>query len=153
VIDVSGETAVGIMSPTAGLTTPYSLETSSQVDCRNPAALTALKQKLAAIPSTPPTSYKSVLQSFANGPNTCEYMLTKDKGAEAGLSTYVSAKFSDNTLQTVAEFDPDTLTSTTDSSTGNVTYRQNGVVVNLPFLFNYDNTTPSPRVNEAVYIL
>ena len=153
VIDVSGEAAVGIMSPTAGLTTPYSLESSPQVDCRNPAILTALKQKLAAIPSSTPTTYKSVLQSFANGPNTCEYMIMKDKGTETGLSTYVSAKFSGNTLQTVADFDPDTITSTTDSTTGNVTYRQNGVVVNLPFLFNYDKTTPSPRVNEAVYIL
>jgi hypothetical protein len=152
VIDVSGEAAVGIMSPTAGLTTPYLIQSSPQIDCRNPAALTALKQKLAAIPSTP-TTYKSVLQSFANGPNTCEYMLTKDKGTETGLSTYVSAQFSGNTLQTVAEFDPDTITSTTDSTTGNVTFRQNGVPVNLPFLFNYDNTTPSPRVNEAVYIL
>jgi hypothetical protein len=153
VIDVSGEAAVGIMSPSAGLTTPYLLESSPQIDCRNPAVLTSLKQKLAAIPAGTPTTYKSILQSFANGPNTCEYMMTKDIGTETGLSTYVTAKFSGNTLQTVAEFDPDTLTSTTDSNTGDVTYRQNGVVVDLPFLFNYDNTTPSPRVNEMVYIL
>lgn len=153
VIDVSGEAAFGIMSPSAGLTTPYLLESSPQIDCRNPAVLTSLKQKLAAIPAGTPTTYKSVLQSFANGPNTCEYMMTKDIGTETGLSTYVTAKFSGNTLQTVADFDPDTLTSTTDSKTGDITYRQNGVVVDLPFLFNYDNTTPSPRVNEMVYIL
>jgi len=153
VIDVSGEAAFGIMSPSAGLTTPYLLESSPQIDCRNPAVLTSLKQKLASIPTSTPTTYKSILQSFANGPNTCEYMMTKDKGSETGINTYVTAKFSGNTLQTVADFDPDTLTSTTDSSTGDITYRQNGVVVNLPFLFNYDNTTPSPRVNEMVYIL
>ena len=153
VIDVSGETAVGIMSPTAGLTTPYLLESSPQIDCRNPAVLESLKQKLASIPASKPTTYKSILQSFTNGPNTCEYMITKDMGNETGLTTYLSANFSGNTLQTVADFDPDTLTSTTDSKTGDITYRQNGVVVNLPFLFNYDNTTPSPRVNESIYIL
>jgi hypothetical protein len=152
VIDVSGETAVGIMSLAAGLTTPYLLESSPQVDCRNPAILINLKQKLASIPSKP-TTYKSILQSFANGPNTCEYMMTKDSGTETGLTTYISAKISANTVETVADFDPDTLTSTTDSKTGDITYRQKGVVVNLPFLFNYDNTTPSPRVNESVHIL
>lgn len=153
VIDVSGETAVGIMSPTAGLTTPYLLESSPQIDCRNPVILASLKQKLASIPSSKPTTYKSVLQSFANGPKTCEYMITKDSGTDTGLTAYLSAKVSGNMVDTVADFDPDTLTSTTDSTTGDITYRQRGVVVNLPFLFNYDNTTPSPRVNESVYIL
>lgn len=153
VIDVSGETAVGIMSPTAALTTPYLLESSPQIDCRNPAVLATLKQKLASIPSNPPTTYKSIVQSFANGTDICEYMMTKDKGDETGLTTYVSGAFNANNLQIVTEFDPDTLTSTTDSTTGDITYRKNGVVVNLPFLFNYDNTSPSPRVNESVYIL
>ena len=78
---------------------------------------------------------------------------------ESGLQTYASASFNLNqatcafTLNTVTEFDPDTVTTTTDRVTGLNTPYINGKQVDLPFIFNYDNTNPSSRVNETVQIL
>lgn len=169
IIDVSMN-AVGIISPTSALTTPYSTA-QCQVNCRDPAVLASLKAKLNTQYQTASIlpNFTTVTQSFLNGYSTCEYMMIKDIttkdsatgtfSTDAALDTYVTATFNINpttcaaTLNTVTEFDPDLITTTTDNATGDTTSFINGVKVNLPLLFNYDNTTPSTRVNETVKIL
>jgi hypothetical protein len=169
IIDVSMN-AVGIMSPTSALTTPYSTA-QCQVNCRDPAILASLKSRLNTQYQTATTlpNFTTVTQSFLNGYSTCEYMMIKDIttktpgtttfSTDAGLDTYVTATFNINpttcaaTLNTVTEFDPDLITTKTDNATGDTTSFINGVKVNLPLLFNYDNTAPSTRVNETVKIL
>jgi hypothetical protein len=169
IIDVSMN-AVGIMSSAANLTTPYSTE-QCKVNCRDNALLASLKAKLNTDSQTATVlpNFTTVTQSFLNGYSTCEYMMTKDittKNAttgtfstESAIETFVTATFNVNpttcaaTLNTVTEFDPDLITTTTDNTTGNTTSFIKGVKVNLPLLFNYDNTTPSSLVNETVKII
>jgi hypothetical protein len=169
IMDVSMN-AVGIISPTSALTTPYSTA-QCQVNCRDPAILTSLKTRLNTQYQTANIlpNFTTVTQSFLNGYSTCEYMMSKDittknttTGSfttETALDTYVTATFNVNpttcaaTLNTVTEFDPDLITTMTDNTTGDTTSYIKGVKVNLPLLFNYDNTTPSTRVNETVRIL
>jgi hypothetical protein len=84
---------------------------------------------------------------------------TNTKTTQKGLEIYASASFTMNTatcsftLNTVQEFDPDIITTSIDMVTGLTTAIMNGVNINLPFLFNYDNTTPSSLVNETPTIL
>ena len=140
------------LSSSAVLPTPYTLD-KIQVDCRSPALIAKIK---AALPTTAPAGiprYTSILQSFQNG-STCEYMMSKDITVNNNKSTsdvYISV---DATASTIAlnEYDPDAINSTTDSA-GNINFTMNGVPVTLPFLFNYDNTNHSTRVNDAVQIL
>jgi hypothetical protein len=76
-----------------------------------------------------------------------------------GIQTYVTAKFTANpsnctfTLGSVSEVDPDAITTKMDPITGLQTAYVNGLIVEPPYLFNYDNTTPSTRVNETPLIL
>jgi len=169
IIDVSMN-AVGIMSASSALTAPYSTE-QCKVDCRDPAILASLKAKLNTQyqTSTLLPNFTTVTQSFLNGYSTCEYMMNKDVttkntttatfSTESAIETFVTATFNINpttcaaTLNTVTEFDPDLVTTTTDNTTGNTTSFIKGVRVNIPLLFNYDNTKQSSLVNETVKIL
>jgi hypothetical protein len=168
IVDISMN-AIGLMSSTSSLTRPFS--SSCQINCRDQTILSALKTKLntdSVRPNVIP-NFTSVLQSFPNGANTCEYMMTKDvttrntltnsSSTQQGIQTYVSATFTPNlntcsfTLNTANEFDPDLITTTTDNITGLVKTLLNNVDTTLPFLFNYDNTTKSRLVDESVKIL
>ena len=169
IIDVSMN-AIGIISASSALTTPYSTA-QCKVNCRDPAILTSLKAKLNTQYQTTSIlpNFTTVTQSFLNGYSTCEYMMTKDVttkntitgsfSTETALDTYVTATFNVNpttcaaTLNTVTEFDPDLITITTDNATGDTLNYIKGVRVNLPLLFNYDNTAPSTQVNETVKII
>jgi hypothetical protein len=169
IIDVSMN-AVGIISSTSALTTPYSTE-QCKVNCRDNALLASLKAKLNTQYQTANIlpNFTTVTQSFLNGYSTCEYMMTKDVttkngttatfSTESAIDTYVTATFNVNTtscaatLNTVTEFDPDLITTTTDNTTGITTSFITGVKVNTPLLLNYDNTTPSSLVNETVKII
>jgi hypothetical protein len=169
IIDVSMN-AVGIMSASSALSTPYSRE-QCKVDCRDPTILASLKTRLNTQYQTATVlpNFTTVTQSFLNSYSTCEYMMNKDIttkntttgtfSTESAIETYVTATFNVNpttcaaTLNTVTEFDPDLITTTTDNATGNTTSFIRGVKVDMPLLFNYDNTTPSSLVNETVKIL
>jgi hypothetical protein len=169
VIDVSMN-AIGIIPSSSALTKPFTA-TPCQVNCRDPTLLASVKTMLNSqmvvsnVNGQTIPNFTSVIQSFANGPSTCEYMMEKDvttKNArtyktttETGISTYVKASFTANTgkcsftLKSVDEFDPDAITTTTDNITGVATAYLNGIKVEVPYLYNYDNTTPSSLVNET----
>ena len=84
---------------------------------------------------------------------------TRKTTTAKGIQTYITAKFNTNpsnctfTLGSTSELDPETVTTTMDPITGLQTAYVGGVVVDPPYLFNYDNTTPSTRVNETPLIL
>lgn len=161
--------AVGIMAPSSVLTTPFTPSTC-QVNCRDTRLLSSIKQQLNTQYQTPSTipNFNRVTQSFAKEPNFCEYMFSKDVttknlttgrfSTETGLETYVTALFDmatttcTPTLKTVTEYDPELITSSPESNGGLATFIK-GVKVVLPFLFNYDDTTPSNRVNQTQQII
>ena len=169
VIDVSMN-AIGILPPSSSLTKPFTA-TPCQVNCRDPALLPSLKTMLNSqmvvsnVNGQTIPNFTSIIQSFNNGSSMCEYMMEKDvttKNArtyktttETGVSTYVRATFTPNTgkcsftLKSVEEFDPDAITTTTDNITGISTAYINNIQVEVPYLYNYDNTTPSSLVNET----
>ena len=169
VLDVSMN-AIGIIPSSSALSKPFTA-TPCQVNCRDPALLASIKTMLNSqmavsnVNGQTIPNFTSVIQSFNNGSSMCEYMMEKDvttKNArtyktttETGLSTYVRATFTPNagkcsfTLKTVEEFDPDAITTTTDNITGIATAYINSIQVEVPFLYNYDNTTPSSLVNET----
>ena len=169
VVDVSMN-AIGIMSAESALTTPYSVP-QCQVNCRDPVILASVKQKLTTQYTTTSVlpTFGTVLQSYPRSPSICEYMFSKDVttkninkntfSTEKAIDTYISASFNvisstcAATLDTVTEYDPDMVTTITDKVTDLLKTYINGVEVNLPYLFNYDNTTPSTRVNETAQIL
>ena len=147
-VDIESNAAV--LSDIGNISPLYTVD-KIQIDCRDPTLIANIKMGL---PTTSPDgipSYKSILQSFLNG-TTCEYMMSKDINGET-YDTYISAKVAgNNTVETLKEYDPDTIDSATDSA-GNIRYTMNSIPVTIPFLFEYDNTDPSPRVNETVRIL
>lgn len=164
--DISSN-AVGILTPTSSLPNIFNGNVC-QVDCREKSVLNSVKNMLATqlqTTSVIPT-FKSVLQSFPSAPNKCEYMMKKDvtkKSPTRGtfstntdLETYIEASFQMNpttcafTLQTVQEYDPDLITTKLNTSTNVLESFMNGILVNLPWLYMYDNTNPSNRVNETV---
>jgi len=148
IVDVSMN-AVGIMSRNSALVTPYTI-TQCQVNCRDPAILSSLKQKLNTQSQTTTVlpNFNTVTQSFANGNTTCEYMMIKDIttknnitgsfSTETGIDTYVTATFNMDektcaaSLNKVIEIDPDLLTLTTDSATGDTSGYINGIKIQLP---------------------
>ena len=81
--------------------------------------------------------------------------ITKKMKTTKGIYTYVTAEVKMNsancsfTLDSVSEIDPELITTRQDPVTGLTTASLNGAPVKLPFLFNYDNTDPSTRVNET----
>ena len=169
IIDVSMNT-VGLIAPSSALTTSF-VAPPCQVNCRDPAILSAIRQKIntQSATSTVISDFKTVAQSFANTTASCEYLMKKDIttkntitnsfSTDTGIDTYVTASFTPDylncsfVLDAVTEFDPDLVTTRTDRVTGATNTFINGVYVDLPYLYNYDNTTPSGRVNETVKIL
>jgi hypothetical protein len=166
IVDISMN-AVGLIASSSSLTAPFSVKSPS-INCRDPAVLSAVKQKINTQFATTNVvpNFTTILESFANGNTSCEYHMTKDVTTKntitnsfstvPGLDTYITANFTENystgafTLNTVAEYDPDLITTTTDTITGVANSYINGVAVSLPFLYNYDNSTPSTRVNVTV---
>ena len=159
------ENPVGVMSSSSVITSPFKIP-SCQINCRDPTLLASVKTKMnstAANGKIP--NFTSVLQSFPNGASTCEYLMTKDvtftdpktqkQKTSTAIQTYITAKFTMDTtkcsftLNTTAEADPQEVTTTQDSITGLITAKINGAKITLPYLFNYDNTNPSSRVNET----
>lgn len=164
IIDISSN-AVGIIPASSAVTPPFNVK-PCQVNCRDPTLLRSVKTKMnSTAAGTKIPNFTSVLQSFANGSSTCEYMMTKDVTStnsrtsktttQRGIQTYVTASFTMNasncsfTLNSATEVDPELVTTTQDNITGLITAKINGRSVALPYLFNYDNTTPSPLVNET----
>ena len=148
---------------------PYSSQ--CKLNCRNETILTNIKQKLNTQYQTPTVfpNFNTVVQSYQRESSICEYMFKKDvstknvrtnkMSTETGVDTYVSAEFTIDysscaaTLKTATEYDPDLVTTTRDSVTGFIKSFINGAEVFLPWLYNYDNTEPSSRVDETVKIL
>jgi hypothetical protein len=166
IVDISAN-AIGITTPASVLPNVFNANIC-QVDCRDNGILNNLKTMLATqlqTTSVIPT-FKSILQSFPSAPNKCEYMMKKDVTAKSptrgtfstntDLETYIEASFTVNhktcafTLETVKEYDPDLVTSKLNRSTNVLESFINGILVNLPSLYMYDNTNPSTRVNETV---
>jgi hypothetical protein len=166
IVDISAN-AVGITTPASVLPNVFNGNTC-QVDCRDNSILSNLKTMLATqlqTTSVIPT-FKSIIQSFPSAPNKCEYMMKKDvtvKSPTRGtfstntdLETYIEASFTMNnktcafTLETVKEYDPDLVTTKLNTTTNVLDSYINGIPVNLPSLYSYDNTSPSARVNETV---
>jgi hypothetical protein len=168
-VDLSSN-AVGIIPPASTVNPPLNVS-ACQVNCRDPSLLASIKTKVNALIGADRSipNFTTLLQSFANGANTCEYLMTKDvtktspttlkTRTDKGLQTYITANVTANpsnctfTLGTVSEFDPEFVTARMDPITGIQTAYLNGVSVNPPYLFNYDTTTPSTRVNETPLIL
>jgi len=147
-VDIESNTAV--LSDLGNISPLYTVD-KIQIDCRDPTLISSIK---GALPTTSPDGipkYTSILQSFLNG-STCEYMMSKDIDGDT-YDTYVSVKVASNiTAEKLTEYDPDTIDSVTDSA-GNISYTMKSIPVTVPFLFEYDKTDPSPRVNETVRIL
>ena len=166
IIDISAN-ATGIIT-TSGLTTPYAVN-PCQVNCRDKTITDSVKvalekQNTATVLST----FRNITQSFMADSLTCEYMMSKDITTkdmtknkfttDTGIDTYVKASFTADatckfTVNTVKEYDPDLITTQINPTTSLLDTFLNGVRVQLPYLFTYDNTTPSKRVNETVQIL
>lgn len=145
-------------------------DTQCQLDCRNPAYIASIKQKLSQS-DTPSKSqtFTKISQSIATGQTTCEYAMTKNVATqdpvlrrfstEPNIETFVKATFTVDTtacaytVQNVTEYDPSIITSDTLGGSGNEKYYMNGVAINLPYLYNYDNTVTGSRVDETVKIL
>jgi hypothetical protein len=141
--------------------------TQCSLDCRNNTYIAGIKMKLSQ--TSPTTSFTTIKQSIATGPTTCEYTMLKDVAirdsatgrisSESGLETYVKATFTSVaagagctfTVDTVKEYDPEAITSNTRS--GEEVYYINGVAIDLPYLYNYDNTVTGSRVDETVKII
>jgi len=169
VMDVSGD-AYGISIDATTLTTPFT-QAACTVNCRDPALLRSVKQRLETRYATPTSvpSFTSVTQSFLNGSSVCEYQMIKDLATKNNISnlfstetdvpTYVSATFAVNptgctfSLSEATEYFPDTITTRTDSTTGVQNTYVNGVLASIPTLYDYDTTQPSPKVNTQVQIL
>jgi hypothetical protein len=164
VIDLSSN-AIGIIPASSALSSTFNVP-NCQVNCRDPALLASLKTRLNSTTSTGGiTNFTSIMQSFAQSGSTCEYYMTKDVTKQntrtkrtttnRGLYTYVTANFTVNssncsfTLGSAIEADPDLITTQLDNITGMTTASLNGQPLKLPYLFNYDNTEPSSRVNET----
>jgi len=165
-VDISMN-AFGISPASATLNAPYT-RPACQVNCRDAAIMSSVRQRLNTQSQTTTSfpDFNTVVQSFASGPTTCEYYMQKDVStknlitnrmtSDAGLDTYVRANFNVNlptcafTLNTVNEFDPDAITTSTDPVSGTLNSYIKGALVNPPYLMNYDNTVPSIRVNETV---
>jgi hypothetical protein len=164
VIDLSSN-AIGIISPSSVPATTFNAP-KCQVNCRDPALLASLKTRLNSTTSTGGiTNFTAIMQSFAQSDSICEYYMTKDvtkqntrtkrTTTDRGLYTYVTANFTVNssncsfTLGSAIEADPDLITTQLDNITGMTTASLNGQPLKLPYLFNYDNTEPSSRVNET----
>ena len=165
-VDISMN-AFGISPASATLNAPYTTP-ACQVNCRDAALLSSVRQRLNTQLQTTTVSpnFNTVVQSFASGPATCEYYMQKDVSTrntatnrittDTGLDTYVRANFNVNsatcafTLNSVDEFDPDAITTSTDPVSGTLNSYIKGALVNPPYIMNYDNTTPSTRVNETV---
>ena len=81
--------------------------------------------------------------------------VTKKISTKKGLYTYVTANMTADTtncsftLGTMLEVDPELIQTSQDSITGLITASLNNAPITLPYLFNYDNTNPSSRVNET----
>ncbi len=167
IIDISSN-AIGIMAG-AGMTYPYTIN-ACQINCRDTTIVrnvkTMLEQQLQT-PTVMPT-FRAVTQSFAASGSTCEYMMSKDLtvkdtstntfSTDTGIDTYVKATFTVGntcafTLNSVTEYDPEKITTETNPTTNMLDTFMNGVKVQLPYLFAYDNTAPSNRVNETIQIL
>ena len=166
IVDISAN-ATGIIT-TSGLTTPYTVN-PCQVNCRDKTITDSVKvalekQNTATVLST----FRNITQSFMSDSLTCEYMMSKDIttkdttqnkfSTDTGIDTYVRASFTADatckfTVNTVKEYDPDVITSQINPTTNLLDTFLNGVRVQLPYLFTYDNTSPSKRVNETVQIL
>lgn len=164
VIDVSSN-AVGIIPPSSALSSAFNAP-NCQVNCRDPALLSSLKTRLNSTTSAGGiTNFTTIMQSFAKSGSICEYYMTKDVSKQStvtkktttrkGLYTYVTANFTVNssdcsfTLGSTTEIDPAITTTKLDPVTGITTASLNGKSVDIPYLFNYDNTEPSSRVNET----
>ena len=167
IVDISSN-AIGIMAG-VGMTYPYPINTC-QVNCRDTTVVGNVKKMLETQLQTPTSLpvFRAVTQSFSPSGSTCEYMMSKDVtkkdtvtdsfSVSPGVYTYVKATFTANktcafTLSSVTEYDPDSITTQPNPTTSLLDTFLNGAKVQLPYLFSYDNTTPSDRVNETVQIL
>jgi len=150
---------VGVISPSSVITPPFKVA-SCQVKCRDPTILSSVKTRLNSTTTGGKIpNFTSVLQSFPNGASTCEYLMTKDvtqgTTTSTAVQTYITATFNMNpsncsfTLNTTTEVDPQLVETTQDSITGIIKAFINTVEITLPYLFNYDSTNPSSRVNES----
>ena len=167
--DVSGN-GFGVSSDASTLPTPFT-QAACTVNCRDPAILRSVKQRLEtryASPNSVP-NFKSISQSFLNGANVCEYQMLKDVATkntitqqfttETDMSTYVSAVFNVNptgctfTLKEATEYFPDDITYVTDPVTKIQSPYINKVKVKIPTLYDYDETQPSRKVNGQTQIL
>jgi len=167
-IDISNN-AFGLTSTSSILDAPYS-NTQCEINCRDPNILSSIKNMFDSKESSKKSSYDNsvnttlqtltaIQQSFARTPSLCEYMILKDittkssitnkSSTKKGISTYVTASFSDacntTSLTDVMEFDPDTISITT---AGTVFVK--GVEYTTPYLLSYNSAKPSNKVNELV---
>jgi hypothetical protein len=168
-IDVSGN-GFGVSSDASTLPTPFT-QAACTVNCRDPAILRSVKQRLETRYATPTSvpNFKSISQSFLNGANVCEYQMLKDVATknivsqqfatETDMTTYVSAVFNVNTtgctftLKEATEYFPDDITYQADPVTKIQSAYINKVKVQIPTLYDYDETQPSRKVNGQTQIL
>jgi len=161
VYDISAN-ALGLMTDAAALSPLYSGPFSS-VDCRSPAVITAIKEKVSGKKTTTTTtesltSFYTVEESFQSTPLCCEYKMTKVirytdlktklKVNTKPIETYVKALYTlgtdgyTKTLASAKEYDPSNVTIDTKGVA-----KLGGVITTLPSLFFYDfSTDKSTRI-------
>jgi hypothetical protein len=167
--DISGSSLV-INYDTAALAIPYSPPVERIFDCRQPAFLAQVKQKLEQKNNVGGsiTVYKAITLSFQRGNTQCEYKMFKDMSypdwrtgeqvVETEVETFVrvdvdfNAKTGTATIQKIEDFDSDNVDYVFNKTTADYDYYIGPVKVTMPFLFGYDETTASPRVNADVYL-
>jgi hypothetical protein len=168
--DVSGN-AFGITSDASILSPPFT-QAACKVNCRDPAILRSVKQRLETRygTSTSVPIFKNVSQSFLNGANVCEYQMAKDVASknatsmqftsmEYDMTTYVSATFDVNptgcsfSIKEATEYPPESVAYKKNPTTGLLDTYVNGVLGSVPTLYDYDETRPTPKVNTETEIL
>lgn len=128
----------------------YTVPQAPPVDCRSKQSLATLKAGLPVGTGTTVNAYKAVQWSYSRSNTICEYKVTKDvttgfgtakQKTKLGVETFVTADFGSN--PSIREYD---LAKIDIDENGNAT-DATGKSVTLPFLANYDATTPSSLIN------
>jgi hypothetical protein len=167
--DISGSSLV-INYDTAALATPYSPPVERMFDCRQPAFMNEVRQRLEQKNNVNDSLavYKAVTLSFQRGNTQCEYKMFKDIAyindrtgemvTETEVETFVRVDVDFNvatgaaTIRKVEDFDTGNVDFVFNATTADYDYYINGTKVTMPFLFAYDEATASPRVNTDVYL-
>jgi hypothetical protein len=169
--DISGESIV-VEYPTASLAQPYTTAACT-MNFLDITFLRSVKERLEQKYNGggKVNIYRSVVATFPRGNNQCEYKIFKDMSypdpqiygltvQETELETYVRVDIEFDAVGCamtqiidVTEFFPGDIWNEFNRTTSDYDYYIGDQKVVLPYLYSYDDTTPSSRVSTEVRLL